>query len=543
MLLNAMYNSIVLYLLVIIADIESMTEVLRPRGVSLDKKIFYDANKDFQCLDGSASVPFMLVNDDYCDCDDGSDEPGTNACPNGHFYCSNLGYIERIVPSSRVNDGICDCCDASDEYNSSAKCPNNCLQMGEQLRQEREQHLILLKEGNAIREKYVEESKQTKENSKHELEELNRQKLQLEEEKNAKEAIKRDAEDREKAALDVYKEAEDKIKKEKEEEDLKRQQEDEIRFAEQAFKEMDLNKDNILSYTEVQQFIKFDKDGDGTVSDDEAKVLKEEMGLEEFIESGWVIMKPFYMKDKTLQDFQTQEQSVPSESESVPIPPIDTNTETEHESETPDETEPTTEEDEDEDEGPPPFFPPKDAEPEASTTEAGTEYDDETKRLIENAKQARDEYSEVEGKFLDIQNKIREIEVLFETDFGPNDEFMALKNQCFELTDLEYTYKFCPFDSASQRPKNGGTETSLGRWGKWIGDDNNKYRKMLFEGGAQCWNGPVRTVTVNLSCGTSNEVIASSEPSRCEYAFEFKTPAVCWTQQHSDDERHVHSEL
>jgi len=121
-------------------------------------------------------------------------------------------------------------------------------------------------------------------------------------------------------------------------------------------------------------------------------------------------------------------------------------------------------EDEEEEDTPPPFFPPKDPEPETTTTpqEPSLEYDDETKQLIEKAKQARETYSEVEGRYLDITNKIREIEVTFETDFGPNDEFMALQGQCFELTDLEYTYKLCPFDSASQRPKNGGTETSLG---------------------------------------------------------------------------------
>lgn len=36
------------------------------------EKSFYDPGKDFQCLDGSATIPFMLVNDDYCDCDDGN---------------------------------------------------------------------------------------------------------------------------------------------------------------------------------------------------------------------------------------------------------------------------------------------------------------------------------------------------------------------------------------------------------------------------------------------------------------------------------------
>jgi len=38
---------------------------------------FYDPAKDFTCLDGSLTVPFSSVNDDYCDCADGTDEPGT----------------------------------------------------------------------------------------------------------------------------------------------------------------------------------------------------------------------------------------------------------------------------------------------------------------------------------------------------------------------------------------------------------------------------------------------------------------------------------
>ena len=37
---------------------------------------FYVPGKDFTCLDGSVTLPFSYVNDDYCDCPDGSDEPG-----------------------------------------------------------------------------------------------------------------------------------------------------------------------------------------------------------------------------------------------------------------------------------------------------------------------------------------------------------------------------------------------------------------------------------------------------------------------------------
>lgn len=37
---------------------------------------FYEESKPFTCLDGTATIPFDQVNDDYCDCKDGSDEPG-----------------------------------------------------------------------------------------------------------------------------------------------------------------------------------------------------------------------------------------------------------------------------------------------------------------------------------------------------------------------------------------------------------------------------------------------------------------------------------
>lgn len=129
-----------------------VSEVLRPRGVSLSRASLYNPEKDFTCFDGSLTIPFTQVNDDYCDCPDASDEPGTSACPHGFFHCTNAGHSPVNLPSSRVNDGICDCCDAADEYASKhVKCVNNCLELGRSAREEAQRRAELIRAGKQLR--------------------------------------------------------------------------------------------------------------------------------------------------------------------------------------------------------------------------------------------------------------------------------------------------------------------------------------------------------------------------------------------------------
>eukprot|EP00516_Mucochytrium_quahogii_P000228 CAMPEP_0203762598 /NCGR_PEP_ID=MMETSP0098-20131031/15444_1 /ASSEMBLY_ACC=CAM_ASM_000208 /TAXON_ID=96639 /ORGANISM=" , Strain NY0313808BC1" /LENGTH=584 /DNA_ID=CAMNT_0050657065 /DNA_START=1750 /DNA_END=3501 /DNA_ORIENTATION=+ len=85
----------------------------------------------FDCMDGETQIPTALVNDDFCDCPSGVDEPGTPACSGvgvSTFLCRNEDFHEKVIPSSNVRDGICDCCDGSDEPH----CPDECKQLAEE---------------------------------------------------------------------------------------------------------------------------------------------------------------------------------------------------------------------------------------------------------------------------------------------------------------------------------------------------------------------------------------------------------------------------
>ncbi|CAF1041247.1 unnamed protein product [Brachionus calyciflorus] len=99
------------------------------RGINKEMKKLYEPNEKgmFKCLTNNQFIDFDKLNDDYCDCLDESDEPSTNACQFGKFYCSFQDelLLNYHIPSSRVDDKICDCCDGSDEKPES-KCINIC---------------------------------------------------------------------------------------------------------------------------------------------------------------------------------------------------------------------------------------------------------------------------------------------------------------------------------------------------------------------------------------------------------------------------------
>ncbi|KAI3937587.1 hypothetical protein MKW92_038806, partial [Papaver armeniacum] len=92
---------------------------------------YYFQSQLIQCKDGFKSFTRDRLNDGFCDCVDGTDEPGTPACPRSKFYCKNVGSTPQTLFSSRINDHFCDCCDGSDsKYDGSIDCPNTCFKNG-----------------------------------------------------------------------------------------------------------------------------------------------------------------------------------------------------------------------------------------------------------------------------------------------------------------------------------------------------------------------------------------------------------------------------
>jgi protein kinase C substrate 80K-H len=155
---------------------------------------FYTSKSTFACI-GNPSITLepSQVNDNSCDCPDGSDEPGTAACAHidalspeqplpgsitgttnttnalPGFWCANAGHIGTYVPFMYVNDGVCDyelCCDGSDEsaHVGGVQCENRCNAIGkehrrleEQRRQSKEksakQRRAMVKEASDLRHK------------------------------------------------------------------------------------------------------------------------------------------------------------------------------------------------------------------------------------------------------------------------------------------------------------------------------------------------------------------------------------------------------
>ncbi|XP_004632877.1 glucosidase 2 subunit beta [Octodon degus] len=497
-------------------------EVKRPRGVPLTNHHFYDESKPFTCLDGSATIPFDQVNDDYCDCKDGSDEPGTAACPNGSFHCTNAGYKPLYILSSRVNDGICDCCDGTDEYNSGTVCENTCKEKGRKERESLQQMAEVTREGFRLKKILIEDWKKAREEKQKKLTEFQAGRKSLEDQVEALRTLKEEAEKPEKEAKEQHR------KLWEEQQAAAKAQREQERAAD-AFRELDDNTDGVVSVAELQSHPELDTDGDGTLSEGEAQALlsgDSQTDASSFYDRVWAAIRDKYQSEALPTDLPAPpapEVTEPKEEPpSVPTHPMEEEEEETEEEEVEEEEE---EEEQDSQEAPSPLEPPLPASPREE--DKMPPYDEQTQALIDAAQEARSKFEEAERSLKDMEESIKNLEQEISFDFGPQGEFAYLYSQCYELTTTEYVYRLCPFKLVSQKPKLGGSPTNLGTWGSWAGPEHDRFSAMKYEQGTGCWQGPNRSTTVRLLCGKETMVTSTTEPSRCEYLMELTTPAAC----------------
>ncbi|GFO34808.1 glucosidase 2 subunit beta, partial [Plakobranchus ocellatus] len=514
--------------------------IARPRGVSLEKAPFYDGT-EFRCFSNGKTIPMEHVNDDYCDCEDGSDEPGTSACSNGLFYCENKPYKGTYIMSSRVNDGICDCCDGSDEYDGTIVCENTCEKLFAEIRAQQEAFRKKQEEGYKVKLEYIQQGHRIKEEKRARLSELTKNKAMLVEERDKLRATKEEKEVPEKEAKDKHEEAWKATKEEKEvpEKEAKdkheeawkalkeeRKKEKDAEAAAIAFSQLDANQDNVVDFPEIMKYSEFDIDSDGTVSEEEAKEYledNEQTDLATFTEKIWPNIKEIYKPKGSEEAADTQQEGEAQPSEEPPSPdassesadatPPDGGIHPDQVTEGRDKFDDEDDDDDDDDNEDEDDYPEDDEDldgkydideesrrdqgkknkAEETDEEKMPEYSEETKQLIQAADEARKLFDEADRNVRDVEGEISGIEKYLELDFGPQEEFSALKGECFEFTDREYTYRFCPFDKTSQKPKGGGIETNLGSWGHWYGPEEDKYDAQKYENGQGCWNGPNRS--------------------------------------------------
>lgn len=530
------------------------------RGVPPELVLKYDTNADvFKCLDGSKSLLTSRVNDDYCDCLDGSDEPGTSACSNGRFYCRNKGHQPLLLNASFVDDGICDCCDGSDEQQG---CKNTCKAAGSAARQDLESKTKEYAAGAKSRHKYVSQSQANKAQWKTRLEKVTKDLTQQQGVTDKVKAAKEEAEQADKErreAAEALKKEEDAAKGISGDGEVIKPEEtvntgSQHVLQEDADPEAEALKDPLAATiaAEVAADDASQAEGQGTsdspiqpqdtVDTGTQHVIKEEAEKEEEL-------TPDEIGRKIASQWTTDPDAAGSGRE------LD-----QEEEEQPDEEEEESEDSmtEDHDGGDslnenvakaPSDLSSDDAETRLSDSLSmesiaarAAAYWDMSKDWLNDkvggnllgaktliGKDATsgdltaltDKFVKANGRLHELQKQQTELQAKLANDYGLEEAFGALVDKCYEAQVDKYTYSVCPFKDAFQ--KEGSGKTSLGTWAG-LTDDSTV---MKFTNGQACWQGPPRSMTVSVRCGSTEKLLKVEEPSRCEYVATLLTPAAC----------------
>lgn len=506
---------VVLFLSVLVACAAVGIAAELPKGVQDAHADYFQRAQEsgsFECFDKSRTIPFNRVNDDYCDCPDGSDEPGTAACVYIHrerlaalpadwkFKCMNTGFKPQELPHSKVNDGFCDCCDGSDEYTGLVSCPNVCKQMEQdQAKRQAEEERMrahALKVRNEMKTKAVEQRAELEQELPKLQEALKAAVVELEEAEAALSVLEEREREEKKKAQEKYDEW---VKAEAETRNkagvvkarcLKWRQTSGC--SPEGEREPDKDRgcfSRILpdhsGYCECEI-------GDGD-SDDDDEFSGEEIIMEgEELEQPPETVPPSPEKPMMRYNFTCEHVAfdcnyVCENGGAIGV------------------TNP--------DDGAPP---------------TGDKY------VLPEAEEKRRSVRDLQGKVTSTNQTILNSMQTLARPLGTEDILRTLKGLSLTIDHQDYTYELRLFDEAFQHDKGKKNGPSLGKWKSFAETTYSLWSKdaydlsqMIYDQGQSCWNGVIRSTEVHVVCGSENKLVDIEEPSMCRYKMVIETPAIC----------------
>ncbi|KAJ3857201.1 glucosidase II beta subunit-like-domain-containing protein [Lentinula lateritia] len=536
-----------LWLLLLPLPLPALGAVGKTLGIAphLVSKYVPSRSDTWTCLDGSKEIPWDYVNDDSCDCADGSDEPGTGACPNQSFYCQNEGHIGSFIPSSRVRDGLCEsnCCDGSDER--PGVCNNVCQEVGQVYRKKVEEETKIRKtQGSKIRSTYIAYAHKEKKRLEEVIETSAVQITAQDKEVARLRDIAERAETLSAAALEMKQQSplytslithSNALKSLQREHKKHLQREKELSNILDAlrtgynpnYQDMAVL-EAVRGWEEIAGLPHINDVGKDSVSDEEAGVeedtvsdvvqTKEEVDdemwsaeelendLDDLLNSDYIslllehdeyVQSPpegsvlfdiaSYLPDSIVPQYEEFKETILSLLVSFGIIKSETSSFT------------------------------------------GTSLD--TSRSRQVLTDAENELNKVKKEKENAENDLKEIFNIH--GYGLEGEWKKLDGTCLRTENGDYTYEVCLFGEAKQIPNKGGSTFSLGKFASWNPSPDIKpgeeayYQKQIYNRGARCWNGPERNVVLLLGCGTENTLNSVVELEKCEYQFTGTTPALC----------------
>lgn len=528
---------------------------------------FYRSLDTFSCISNpSIKIPLSAVNDDYCDCPDGSDEPGTSACaglsdlsyrtPTNSdlkgsnasltlpgFYCKNKGHNPSYVPFTHVNDGVCDyelCCDGSDEWKNVGKtrCADKCKELGAEWKKHDEKRQISLTAAGKRRAELVKDAARMRleiddylGTSVAEVKALEAKIGSLEKEKDEIERTERSRVVKKTATggkagilaglaknrLGEYRAALSTARGKLEESQNKVQRLETILA---TFKEEfnpNFNDEGVKRA--VRSWEEYAATDLSASPKDEARERElDDMtnGIDaipwEDFEGGTEVNEEIELRKLFEAAYAacTKDQTVYSIEAYLPQPLRE-------------------------------WIDGKLRELRVMLISngilaGGNEPASENKAVKEAEERLNSARNELTGFTRTRQDREDDLK----KDYGPEDVFRPLKGQCTSLDAGEYRYELCWMDRITQHSKKGGMGQNMGTFesfdsvvvdeditseGKGLGSGERMTQK--YANGASCWQGPNRSTTVIMACAENEEIWKVMEEEKCVYRLEVGTPAAC----------------